>query len=259
MSAPVDHTDVGAYALGLLEDPDREAFEAHLLDCARCQAELGEFGDMRGLFADVEADAFTSPPEPAGFPGTPDPADTRPSDGGVTDLAARRSAKERARRTGISLAAAAAAAVLLVAGVAIGGGFEDSKSSPVVAQSPHHATTTTPSGVLLLTGERHPTEGRVQGADGVSGYVALESKGWGSHVGLELAGVHGPLVCSLFVVGKDGRTEEVGSWMVPEKGYGVASNPAPLTFHGGTSLPKEALDRFEVRTKDGRTLLTVPM
>mgnify|MGYP001329640511 CR=1 FL=1 len=30
MSSPVEHTDVGAYALGLLEEDDRRAFEAHL-------------------------------------------------------------------------------------------------------------------------------------------------------------------------------------------------------------------------------------
>jgi anti-sigma factor RsiW len=55
----VEHTDVGAYALGLLEEDDRRAFEEHLSDCGECSAELDGFSDMRGLLAGigpVEAD-----------------------------------------------------------------------------------------------------------------------------------------------------------------------------------------------------------
>ena len=36
------HIDVGAYALGLLEEQDSAAFEAHLANCPRCHAELAE-------------------------------------------------------------------------------------------------------------------------------------------------------------------------------------------------------------------------
>jgi anti-sigma factor RsiW len=37
-----EHTDVGAYALGLLEPEDRRAFEEHLAGCPACAAELAE-------------------------------------------------------------------------------------------------------------------------------------------------------------------------------------------------------------------------
>ena len=63
--SPVEHTDVGAYALGLLEEDDRRAFEAHLRGCARCRAELRQ---MRGV-ADVLSDLRDAGPAPA-----PDPA-----------------------------------------------------------------------------------------------------------------------------------------------------------------------------------------
>ncbi|MGA4544299.1 anti-sigma factor family protein [Uniformispora flossi] len=282
MSAPVDHTDVGAYALGLLEAADVEAFEEHLASCPRCQAELDELGGMRALFADVDADAFTAPPTspssvgdgsrfrvaPASAPASASKdrrestadAPTTATPTPLTDLDGRRSARNRTRRrAAIGLAAAAAAAALVIAGIGIGGGFDDSRSTPAQAQSPDHVMPTSPSGQLLLTGERHPADGSAAGLDGANGYIAVESKGWGSHVGLELSGVRGPLRCSLIAVAKDGRREEIGSWSVPDKGYGVPSNPTPLTFHGGTSLPKDALDHVEVRAEDGRTLLTIPV
>lgn len=62
MSAPVEHTDVGAYALGLLEEDDRRAFEAHLRGCGRCQAELAEMSGTAGALSALGGDAIR--PEP---------------------------------------------------------------------------------------------------------------------------------------------------------------------------------------------------
>ncbi|GAA3942670.1 hypothetical protein GCM10023085_25510 [Actinomadura viridis] len=50
MSSEAEHTDVGAYALGLLDGDDRSAFEAHLPHCGSCAAELREMaGAARAL------------------------------------------------------------------------------------------------------------------------------------------------------------------------------------------------------------------
>jgi anti-sigma factor RsiW len=54
-----EHTDVGAYALGLLEERDRLAFEDHLAGCPPCRAELAELSGMKELLSGI------GPVEPA--------------------------------------------------------------------------------------------------------------------------------------------------------------------------------------------------
>ena len=54
-----EHIDVGAYALGLLEEEDSAAFEAHLAHCALCHAELAAFSPMKALLTGL------GPVEPA--------------------------------------------------------------------------------------------------------------------------------------------------------------------------------------------------
>jgi len=50
----VEHTDVAAYSLGLLEAQDRENFEAHLAQCASCPGELADFAEMADLFVGIQ-------------------------------------------------------------------------------------------------------------------------------------------------------------------------------------------------------------
>ena len=52
--ARVEHTDVAAYALGLLEEPDRSAFAAHLEVCPRCVQELAQLAGMRDVLSRVD-------------------------------------------------------------------------------------------------------------------------------------------------------------------------------------------------------------
>ncbi|MEU7691388.1 zf-HC2 domain-containing protein [Microbispora hainanensis] len=49
MSASSPHFDVAAYALGVLDDDDAEAFERHLDECAPCRAELLEAQELPGM------------------------------------------------------------------------------------------------------------------------------------------------------------------------------------------------------------------
>ena len=48
------HRDVGAYVMGALDADEREAFEAHLAGCERCQADVVAFAPVPGLLARVD-------------------------------------------------------------------------------------------------------------------------------------------------------------------------------------------------------------
>jgi anti-sigma factor RsiW len=78
----VEHTDVGAYALGLLEEDDRRAFEEHLDGCGTCAGELAGFTGLRGLLAGVGP--VETPEDPS--PDLSDPV-ALPGPAGLSDLA----------------------------------------------------------------------------------------------------------------------------------------------------------------------------
>ncbi|MBO2450295.1 zf-HC2 domain-containing protein [Actinomadura barringtoniae] len=297
MSSQIEHTDVGAYALGLLEEDDKRAFEAHLQNCPACRAELGGMAGLANALSGVGSIADeimgldgNGPPAPGAHPASgavPPPATvqfsgTAPTTGavpapdagppgavppprtdagsasapppGVIDLLERRRRAERRHRRGTYLIGSVAAAALLATGLTVGSAIGGGDGG---TGGDHNHT---PAQALVIWGERH------NGSDaktGASGLVGLESKGWGTHVGLELRGVHGPLKCKLEAVSKTGVRDTVTTWAVPNKGYGVPGQPNPLIVHGGTAIPRQDLARFEVRIDNGGTdggqLLSIPL
>jgi hypothetical protein len=100
-----EHIDLGAYALGLLEDQDKATFEAHLATCATCAAELRTLSPVAGLLQGQE------PVELAGDPG----AGELP-----VDLLHKRAALSRRRFRWQVAVGAAACAAALGGGVAVG-------------------------------------------------------------------------------------------------------------------------------------------
>ncbi|GAA1534508.1 anti-sigma U factor RsuA [Actinomadura kijaniata] len=244
MTPPVDHTDVGAYALGLLEDEDRRAFEAHLRGCERCRAELAEMSGLASLLTDM------GPVPDAEQDGGDAPEPSEPS-AQVIDLMRRSRERDRRARRGTYAIGAVAAAALLATGTVIGASATD--DAPPVAGGGHSHG---PAQALVVWGERRSGQNTERG---VSGVVGLESKGWGTHVGLELRGVRGPLRCRLEAVSRTGERAVVTGWRVPDQGYGVPGSPNPLVTHGGTAISRQELSRFEVRIEGGGTLLTIPV
>jgi hypothetical protein len=218
-----EHTDIGAYSLGLLEEADREAFEDHLAGCASCAAELAELSPMAGLLSGIE------PVEAAGEP----PAETT-----VTELLRRRVTRQRHRTRWQGMLAAAAAVVLLAGGVGVG-------------------IATAPQGQLSAAlGQEHSATNPITH---VTGTVGLVAKGWGTQLTLDLSKIHGPLTCDMVAVSKSGATQVALSWMIPKAGEGVPGHPAHLIIAGGTSIPLKNLARVDINVVNGSTLLSIPV
>jgi hypothetical protein len=223
-----EHTDVGAYSMGLLEEQDRLAFEDHLAGCPSCAAELAELFPMAALLRDVE---------PVG------PAD-EPADTTVTELIRRRAMRQR-RRSRWQVALGAAAGIVLIAGgIAVG-----------VAAAPRHNGPAAPP-PPAVAGQLHSA---TDPGTGVAGTVGLVAKAWGTQVTLDLSKVHGPLECELIAVSRTGERRVVTGWLVPAPGDGVPGHPAHLVIGGGTSIPRNDLTRVDVDVVNGRTLLTIPV
>ncbi|MEU4407627.1 zf-HC2 domain-containing protein [Streptosporangium sp. NPDC023963] len=239
MTSQVEHTDVGAYALGILEEPDRTAFSNHLAACPSCTAELQELSGVAGALAgvgpleDERDDADTGDRGPAE----------------VVNLLRRRKAADRRARRGTFVIGAAAAVTLVAGGIAAGTSISGEKGGSVPVGHSAHG----PAEDAYRSGT--PLAGT--GASGVTGGLVLETKGWGTHAALELRGVKGPLECELVAVSRTGERRVVTGWAVPERGYGVPGSPEPLYVHGGVAWGPAGIDRFEVRTTGGDTLLTV--
>ncbi|WP_157245989.1 anti-sigma factor family protein [Nonomuraea typhae] len=236
MSARVEHTDVGAYALGLLEADDKRAFEAHLATCPACTAELAELSGMAGVLTGVG-------------PIEPDVAD-EPGEARVVDLLRRRKAADRRTRRGTLVIGVAAAVTLVAGGIAVGAGLGPSPQP--IAEGAHHPGA---GPAEQFYEEGTPAVGT--STSGVRGGVVYESKKWGTHAALKLEGVKGPLECELIAVAKNGARKSMTGWAVPPPGYGVEGQPNPLYMHGGSAWSADQIDRFEVVTSTGLTLLTV--
>ncbi|MEO3800600.1 zf-HC2 domain-containing protein [Nonomuraea sp. B1E8] len=240
MTSRVEHTDVGAYALGLLEEDDRFAFEAHLLGCPACRSELADLAGVASVLHGIG----------------PLPEDLRPPSSGdltgqgdVVGRLRRKKAAHRRQRKGTFAVGMAAAVTLVAGGLTIG--TQLSAGEPPVAQG--EAENMGPAEQFFAGGT--PIEG--EGVGGVTGGLVVESKAWGTHAALKLAGVKGPLECELISVGKKGERRVMTGWSVPPAGYGVPGSPDPLYMHGGSATPLKDVDRFEVVTSTGRKLLTI--
>ncbi|MFI0780757.1 zf-HC2 domain-containing protein [Streptomyces sp. NPDC021212] len=262
------HDAVGAYVLGVLDEADATYFEEHLAGCDQCGRQLDELTGLEPLLADLAADipgihgtpgrtAITGH-TPHAFTATPTAIDTLTAKPGpallnrmVGEVAAARSKR---KRRGLYLVAAAAA--LIVGGplgtMAVTSGSGSDAAPPVASAA---------SDSQLFAGMPDKVEATDPDTK-VSAAIALENKMWGTFGMLRLGNVKGPLECSLIAVGKDGQKQTMTTWAVPDRGYGIKDSPekmarSPLWAHGGAAMARSDIDHFEVRTSDGKMLISV--
>ncbi|MCF3129814.1 anti-sigma factor family protein [Streptomyces olivochromogenes] len=245
---PNEHETVGAYALGLLDDAEATAFEAHLAGCEWCAQQLDELAGMEPMLA-----ALADLPGTGSTPAIGESLSAKPSprlaEKLVVEVSERRAVKRR--HTLFMLAASAA---LIVGGplavLAASGGSDSGNNN--MAMGPAQTAFQTMADKKTATDP----------ATHVTATVAVEKKEWGTHAVLQLKNVTGPKKCSLIAVGKNGERETVTSWSVPNWGYGIENAKTeeakkPLYVHGGAAFNPGDIDHFEVMTFDGKKLVDV--
>jgi anti-sigma factor RsiW len=207
------HRDVGAYALGVLDEADAFRFEEHLMECPRCAAQVTEFGPTARQLL-LYRRATPRFVHPLAQPGP------RLLDRLADEVARRRRTGHRRLLYGL------AASVVL----AVGG--------PTAAVAAHHG-----GGALRVAATDAGT--------GVWAEVRATDAKWGTTVRLRIRDAAGPHSCRLVAVGVDGSEQTVASWTAP------SHETRPHTVAGGAALHPGQIARFEVRTADGRHLVTL--
>ncbi|MFI5973781.1 anti-sigma factor family protein [Streptomyces sp. NPDC051452] len=246
-SVPSEHETVGAYALGILDDAEATAFEAHLAGCEWCAQQLDELAGMEPMLA-----ALADLPGSGSNPAIGESLSARPSPRLVERLVDEVGEhRARKRRRGFYLVAAAAALIIAgpLAAVAVSGGSDGGKQ---VTASPAQATFQTMSDKTSATDP----------ATHVSATVGMAGKEWGTQAVLELKNAKGPLKCSLVLVAKNGQRVTMSSWSVPNSGYGIQDGKTPesrkpLYIGGAAAFQPNEIDHFEVVTFEGKKLVQV--
>ncbi|GAB2814158.1 zf-HC2 domain-containing protein [Streptomyces chlorus] len=173
------HRDVGAYALGVLDEAEAFRFEDHLMECPSCAAQVTEFGaTTRQLMLYRRSTPPLTHPMPKPGP--------RMLDRLLSEVAGRNRAVRR------RLLFALAASVVLAM--------------------------TAPALAMMSSGGGEQAPESIAAADersGVWAEITTADEDWGSRLELKVKDGAGPRVCRLVVVGQDGSEETVTSWNVP--------------------------------------------
>ncbi|WP_345595748.1 zf-HC2 domain-containing protein [Streptomyces marokkonensis] len=266
---PNEHETVGAYALGILDDAEATAFEAHLATCEWCARQLDELAGMEPMMAALAGLPGTGAGTGAGMgtgtgTGTPAIAESLTARPGprlaerlVDEVAERRASK---RRRNFYLVGTAAALIIggPFAAVATTGGDGGDGDGGRGAEASQPTAGPAESAFAAMPDRVTATDPATR----VSATVALRKKVWGTDAVLELKNLKGPEKCSLVAVGKNGERETVTSWSVPDWGYGIPDTTAekggePLYVQGGAAFAPNEIDHFEVMTFDGERLVEV--
>ena len=220
-----EHTDVGAYALGLLEPRDRQAFEEHLAGCPECAAELAELSGMKTLLSDLG----------------PVAAPAEPTVANVTDLVRRRAESQRRHTRRQVLLGAAAGVAVLAGGVGVGLAVAGQPASQVSQNAGR-------------------TVSAVDEQTGVRAKATLVAKPFGTQVTVDLAQIQGPLECRFIAVSRTGTRFQIGTWFLPPHvKFGSPSHPEHLLLKGWTTIKPGDLSRIDVVAEGQGTQVSIPV
>ena len=174
-------TSLGVYALGAVDDTERQRLEAHLPGCPDCRAELAGLAPLTSALARVPVEMLDLPQQ-RGHADERPPAEWQPAP------------RQHRKWTMPSLGTAAAAASLAaVAGAAAGFWL----AAPT-------GSTAGPAVTETLSG--------VNAATHVSARASLTATSWGTRIQLRMRGLPLNVPCRLIVRSRTGQTEVSGVW-----------------------------------------------
>jgi len=239
MTCQFAHLD-GAYVLGSLSPTERIDFEAHLPGCTECSRGVRELAGLPGLLTQVDMSEIEMRPPDAPLPQTLLPALVREVRG------------EQRRRSVFTAVLAAAVAAVFVGALAVGGAFDRSTPSTSAASPSPSVTRSVPVGQAMVP----------VGVVPVKAAVALTGVAWGTKLDLTCSypegdgdgdGYVGPIpsAYALVVHTRAGGVEQVATWK------GLPGRTMRLT--GATATGRTDITSVEVRTSDGRVVLTLPV
>ncbi|MEU6086384.1 zf-HC2 domain-containing protein [Streptomyces sp. NPDC047085] len=188
------HRDVGAYALGVLDEAEAFRFEDHLMECPQCATQVTEFGPAaRQLMLYRRATPrFVHPM-------------AQPGPRLLERLLGELAHRDRTRRRRF-LYGLAASVVLAVAGPGLLVHAGHGETGPRVMAATDPAT-------------------------GVWARVTAEDADSGSRLRLEVKDASGPHTCRLVIVGRDGSEQSVDGWSVGARDTATTTTTAGSTMH----------------------------
>lgn len=217
--------DDGAYVLGSLAPAERSAFERHMSGCQPCRNAVSELAVLPGLLGRLDAATAERVAAEA------DAVESSRLPRLLSAAAERRVRDERRRRWRTASAAAAAACLVLLIGIgaAAAPSWLGRESVTMSAMDPVGNPGPFSAEVGLV---------EVHGGTLVRMHCTYRAVGGDYHA----------WVYRLVAFDRDGRSEQVGSW--------IAGPGDDLSFDWVTHQPSADLARLELQKEDGSPLLT---
>lgn len=232
MTCPFGHDDA-AYVLGALSSTERLAFERHLAGCEECNRAVREVAGLPGLLSRVDASVLEQEPLDEPLPET------------LLASLSRAVRRTRRRRTLTMVGASAAIAAALAGGAGLALAQLDDDGSGTAGDTPGASADPTVAAHEMVAVGEVPVRAEVR----------LEPVTWGTRV--DLTCTYEPdsvtyelppaVDYTLFVKGRDGHTEQLGSWRSQAGG--------PMRIVAATATRAADLSSVEVRTPRGDTVL----
>ncbi|MET3771489.1 anti-sigma factor family protein [Arthrobacter nitrophenolicus] len=219
MTAADPHQLLGAYLLGGLDAPDREAFEAHLRTCGACREELAGLETLPATLDALpvpDAVALTVASTLAAAPEAPAPPPL------LAKLARRRRA---VRRRWVALVGAVAAACL-AAGIL--------------------------AGPLLARPEAPDATYSVQSGGGLQFSIDLARKTWGTELAVNGSSLPQDGTLSLWVRDRAGSEDRACSWTATPSGRVRVTGATPIQLGSISSV------ELRDGTQNAVAVITVP-